>query len=485
MTTPVHVESLVWVRTSLNQPELEASRPERHSMTIHWPLLYVLGGIAVFMSFGEFTIASQAMATSIHLDWSPDDSPLQVVRALRAAGHEAWLAGGCVRDLLLGTTPKDHDIATSATPDQVASVFRRTIPVQPELGVTLVLWKESRLEVTTFRTEGPYLDGRRPTHVGPATSAQDVQRRDFTVNGLLLDPETGEVVDHVGGIADLQARVLRCIGSPDERFEEDHLRILRAIRFAVRLGFAIAPPTWEAMARLSHNLPRLSGERIRDELDRMFVQAPFARCLEMLLDSGTMGTLFPELAHALESGPSRHQLTQLCSRAPASIAGSWVALLGMPLCSWWREPWEPGPVAPLEPGHLALLETLKCSRAESDAARVAWQRWPLVWAAPPRAPSSMSALVRDRSFPCLLGLVEHAEATLGAPWKASDLLHEEAKSIPAALPPLGETFQSMGIPRGPKLGEAIRLADRRMLDERRPADPDLLRQVVLTILASP
>lgn len=454
-------------------------------MTIHWPLLYVLGGIAVFMSFGEFTIASQAMATSIHLDWSPDDSPLQVVRALRAAGHEAWLAGGCVRDLLLGSSPKDHDIATSATPDQVGAVFRRTIPVQPELGVTLVLWKESRLEVTTFRTEGPYLDGRRPTHVGPATSAQDVQRRDFTVNGLLLDPESGEVVDHVGGLEDLEARVLRCIGSAEERFEEDHLRILRAIRFAVRLGFQIDAPTWDAMARLSHHLPRLSGERIRDELDRMFAQAPFARCLEMLLDSGAMGTLFPDLAQALEPAPSRSRLAKLCSKVPASLPGSWVALLGMPLCSWWPTPWAEGPVAALHAGHLALLEALKCSRAENDAARLVWQRWPLAWTTAPRLPSSMSALVRDRSFPCLLGLVEQAETSLEAPWMASELLHEEAEHIPAGLPALGETFQAMGIPRGPKLGEAIRLADRRMLDERRPADPDLLRQVVLTILASP
>lgn len=475
----------MWVRTSLNQPELEASRPERHSMTIHWPLRYVLGEIAVLMSCGEFTIASQTMATTIHLDWSLDDSPLQVVRALRAAGHEAWLAGGCVRDLLLGTSPKDHDIATSASPAQVASVFRRTIPVQPELGVTLVLWKENRLEVTTFRTEGPYLDGRRPTRVGPATSSQDVQRRDFTVNGLLLDPETGEVVDHVGGLEDLRGRVLRCIGSPDERFEEDHLRILRAIRFAVRLDFRIDAPTWDAMARLSDHLERLSGERIRDELDRMFAQGPFARCLEMLLDSGAMGALFPDLAKALEPAASRRRLIQLCSGVPATIAGSWVALLGMPLCSWWNAPWEFGPVAALHPGHNALLETLKCSRAEGDAARLVWQRWPNAWAPSPRAPSSISGLVRDRSFGCLVGLVELSESTLQAPWSASALLKLELARIPSALPALGETFQSLGIPRGPKLGEAIRLADRRMLDEGREADPELLRQVVLTILGAP
>lgn len=438
------------------------------------------------MSFGEFTIACQNMATSIHLDWSSDDSPLQVVRALREAGHEAWLAGGCVRDLLLGTTPKDHDIATSASPDQVASVFRRTVPVQPELGVTLVLIGQRRLEVTTFRTEGPYLDGRRPTHVGPASSAQDVQRRDFTVNGLLLDPQSGEVVDHVGGIADLQARVLRCIGAPEERFGEDHLRILRAVRFAVRFGFSIDAPTWEAMAKLSDHLPRLSAERVRDELDRMFAQGPFARCLDLLLDCGAMGHLLPDLATSLESAASRARMKSVCSRVPAPIAGAWVSILGFPLCPWWESPWEEGGPCAIQEGHRSLLESLKCSRAECDAARLVWQGWPQAWKVPPRSPSSMSALVRDRSFPCLLALVEQAEATLGnAPWSAAAALGEELRVIPPSLPPLGESFQALGLPRGPKLGEAIRLADRRMLDEGRTADPELLNEIVLTILASP
>ena len=438
------------------------------------------------MSFGEFTIARQNMATIIHLDWSSDDSPLQVVRSLREAGHEAWLAGGCVRDLLLGTTPKDHDIATSATPDQVASVFRRTVPVQPELGVTLVLVGERRLEVTTFRTEGPYLDGRRPTHVGPASSAQDVQRRDFTVNGLLLDPQTGEVVDHVGGIADLRSGVLRCIGVPEERFGEDHLRILRAVRFAVRFGFSIDAPTWEAMANLSDHLPRLSAERVRDELDRMFAQGPFARCLELLLDCGALRHLLPDLATSLDSPTSRERMLSLCSRIPASIPGAWVSLLGMPMCPWWKSPWLEGGPSPIQPGHRSLLDSLKCSRAEADAARLVWQGWPQVWKTPPRSPSSMATLVRDRSFPCLLSLVEHAEATWGdAPWSAAGALSGEFRVIPPTLPPLGEGFQALGIPRGPKLGEAIRLADRRMLDEGRSADPELLNEIVLTILATP
>lgn len=426
------------------------------------------------------------MATTIlELDWKHDDSPLQVVRALRAAGHEAWLAGGCVRDLLLSRTPKDHDIATSATPDQVGSVFRKTIPVQPELGVTLVLWGDSRLEVTTFRTEGPYLDGRRPTHVGPATSREDVRRRDFTINGMLLDPETGEVVDHVEGITDLRNRVLRCIGEPSDRFGEDHLRILRAVRFAVRFGLTIAPPTWSAMQAQSVHLPRLSGERIRDELDRMFAQAPFERCLELLLDSGALPVLLPELGAALAPHASRERALLLFRQhVTTGIPGLWTALLGAPLSGWWHEPWTAGTKADVAPGQERLLALLKSSRVDADAARLVWQAWAWAWNPVPRLPSSMTALVRDRSVPTLLESLRLAEGSWGAPWSAWQALESEHRSIPASLPPLGEAFQKLGIPRGPKLGEAIRLADRRMLDENRPLDDLLLHEVALTILGA-
>lgn len=426
------------------------------------------------------------MATKfLELDWKLDDSPLQVVRSLRAAGHEAWLAGGCVRDMLLSRRPKDHDIATSATPDQVRTVFRKTVPVQPELGVTLVLWGDNRLEVTTFRTEGPYLDGRRPSHVGPATAREDVQRRDFTINGMLLDPETGEVVDHVGGIPDLHDRILRCIGKPDDRFGEDHLRILRAVRFAVRFGLAIDPATWEAMSSLSTHLVRLSGERIHDEFSRMFSQGPFERCLELLLDSGAISTLLPELAEHLRPPEQRDRALTAFRRVPAASAGLWTALLGAPMSPWWTSPWTDGPRAVIHPGQERILSLFKSSRADIDAARLVWQAWPEAWTPPPRAPSGMSALVRDRSCPTLVEALRHLETAWGAPWSAADTLAEEHRTIPASLPPLGEAFLKLGIPRGPKLGEAIRLADRRMLDEHRPVDDLLLREVALTILEAP
>jgi len=431
---------------------------------------------------GECTIGPETMATSILLDWTSDDAPLQVVRTLRNAGHDAWLAGGCVRDLLLGRVPKDHDIATSATPDQVKAAFRRTIPVQPELGVTLVLWNEARLEVTTFRTEGPYLDGRRPTHVGPTDARGDVQRRDFTINGLLLDPETGDVVDHVGGIADLRDGLLRCIGDPRARFGEDHLRILRAIRFAVRFDLRIDPATWDAMRELADHLPRLSGERLRDELDRMFGQAPFARCLDLLLDSGALAALLPDLDQALAPPEARARLHALCRRVPPAVPGLWIGLLGCPLSPWWGTPWDAGTRASVHDGQERILSLLKASRAEMDGARFLWKSWPEAWVVPPRLPSRMAPLVRDRSHRCLLEALDQFESTLQAPWSAAEALRREVSTIPPSPPALGEAFQELGVPRGPRLGEAIRLLDRRMLDENLPAEESLLREVALTIL---
>jgi len=294
----------------------------------------------------------------LELDWKASPSAREVVAALREAGHEAWLAGGCVRDLLLGREPADYDVASSATVDEVRNVFRRTVPVKPELGVSMVLWGEDRIEVTTFRTEGPYLDGRRPSHVGPATAEQDVRRRDFTINGLLLDPSSGEVFDHVGGIADLQARILRCIGDPDERFGEDHLRILRAVRFAVRFDLSIDPSTWSAMLRLSHRVGQLSGERLHEELEKMFGQGPFQRSLSLLLESGALGSVSPELALALEADSVRDRLERWCRDRLPLVADLWPAFLGMPLCPWF-EKFRPGPASAVQPAQERLLERIR------------------------------------------------------------------------------------------------------------------------------
>jgi poly(A) polymerase len=232
-----------------------------------------------------------------------------VIAKLRSAGHQAWLVGGCVRDLLLGAKPKDYDIATDARPDRIMDLFPRSGRVGAHFGVVLVREAFSHVEVATFRSDHDYEDGRRPGSVHfERDPRQDVLRRDFTVNGLLMDPETGEVLDFVDGRADLERRVIRSIGEPAERFREDHLRLLRAIRFAARLEFTIEPATFEAIREHHGLIRRVSAERIRDELVRILTEGGARRGFEMLDESGLLADLLPEIAamKGVEQPPEYH-----------------------------------------------------------------------------------------------------------------------------------------------------------------------------------
>src|SRR5271154_6167446 len=192
---------------------------------------------------------------------------IEIARQLRSRSFQAWLVGGCVRDLVLGREPKDYDIATDARPDQLLQLFPRAQLVGVQFGVVLV----EGVEVATFRSDHSYQDGRHPAEVKFETDpSQDVLRRDFTINALLLDPANlnGAVIDFVGGLADIQAGIIRAIGDPEQRFEEDHLRMLRAVRFAARFGFEIEAGTLAAIQKLHQRILRISPERIRDELVR-------------------------------------------------------------------------------------------------------------------------------------------------------------------------------------------------------------------------
>lgn len=199
------------------------------------------------------------------------DDALAVLKRLREQGHVAYFAGGCVRDMLLGLVPADFDVATDAPPTRVRKIFTNTQAVGAKFGVILVKHRASTVEVATFRSEGAYTDGRRPDEVRFTTAEEDAKRRDFTINGMFFDPIENRVVDFVGGQEDLKNRVLRAIGNPDERFEEDHLRLLRAVRFAARFGFDIEPQTAVAIVRHAPLLKRISPERIADELRLMLM----------------------------------------------------------------------------------------------------------------------------------------------------------------------------------------------------------------------
>ncbi len=218
-----------------------------------------------------------------------------IVSRLRAHGHVAFFAGGCVRDLLRGEVPKDIDIATDARPEAVQKIFARTYAVGAHFGVIVVLEHALHFEVATFRSDGAYLDGRRPTEVHFATAGEDAARRDFTINGMFFDPEAEKVIDFVGGRADLEARLIRAIGDPTQRFVEDRLRMLRAVRFATTLGFEIEPGTWAALQEHAASIGEISAERIREELVRIFLSPHRARGWDLLDESGLMHAVLPEL----------------------------------------------------------------------------------------------------------------------------------------------------------------------------------------------
>jgi poly(A) polymerase len=221
----------------------------------------------------------------------------ELIATLRGLRHKAYLVGGCVRDRLLGVIPKDFDIATDARPDQVVEYFRQARLVGAQFGVVLVGGSDDiQVEVATFRSEGVYSDGRRPDEVRfESDPALDARRRDFTINGLMLDPFSGEVLDYVGGKADLEAKLIRAIGDPDQRFREDHLRMLRAIRFAARLGFSIEDETFAAIRRDAHCITRISPERIRDELVKILTEGAARRGLELLDSCGLLEQIAAEI----------------------------------------------------------------------------------------------------------------------------------------------------------------------------------------------
>ncbi len=234
-----------------------------------------------------------------------------IAARLQQAGHVAYLAGGCVRDRLLGREPQDFDIATDATAEVVQNLFPRTVPVGAQFGVVLVMIDGDPFEVATFRADAEYADGRHPTSVRFSTPEEDAQRRDFTINGMFLDPRTDEIIDFVGGRADLARGLIRAIGSPSDRISEDRLRMLRAVRFAARFGFAIEEDTWNGIRAHAPQIVDISWERIGDEIVKILVDSPpggARRGFELLDGCGLLRVILPEIdaLHGVEQSPDYH-----------------------------------------------------------------------------------------------------------------------------------------------------------------------------------
>ena len=217
---------------------------------------------------------------------------IKIIKKLRSNGFEALLAGGCVRDMLLRRFANDYDVATSASPGQIVKLFKRTLKIGAKFGVVIVMLRNQKVEVATFRTESDYTDGRHPGSVEFTNASKDARRRDFTINGMFYDPLEKRVIDYVNGQADLKSRIIRTIGKPAERFGEDHLRMLRAVRFSTQLGFAIETKTFSAICANPKNIAKISGERIRMELEGILVGPNRAAGAALLIKSGLTEAIF-------------------------------------------------------------------------------------------------------------------------------------------------------------------------------------------------
>jgi len=240
---------------------------------------------------------------------TPPELADRIFATLRRNGHQAYLVGGCVRDLLLGRDPSDYDISTDARPERVQELFPRSLAVGAKFGVILVVEDGAEVEVATFRSDVGYSDGRHPDHVVYADSAkEDVRRRDFTINGLLMDPATREVLDFVDGRADLSAGIVRAIGDPRARFAEDKLRMMRAVRFAARFGFRIEPETMTAAQALAPQVTQVSPERLREELTKLLTEGAARPGFELLDDTGLLTVVLPDVARmrGVEQPPQFH-----------------------------------------------------------------------------------------------------------------------------------------------------------------------------------
>ena len=384
---------------------------------------------------------------------SPREAALNIVRRLHDHGHVALFAGGCVRDMLLGRTPADYDVATDAEPDRIVGLFRRTRQVGEQFGVMLVKQGQWWIEVARFRKDLDYTDGRHPTSVVFSSPEEDALRRDFTINGMFFDPTRDEVIDYVGGRDDLARCLVRAIGQPEQRFEEDSLRMLRAVRFAAWLSFAIDPPTKAAIAHHAADITRVSTERIREELEKMLADANRARAVTLAADCGLLDPLWPDADWSADR--TRHAVDTL-THLPAG-ASSTLGLAGL-LGSY-----------PAEQVN-RICRDLTCSNR---------QRTTTVWLvghqealiAPERlSRADLKQLMAEPAFADLLALFKARLLATERALEPYETIRDRAEAIPAdaiAPPPLltGEDLIAMGFTPGPEFGPTLDAVYRAQLNE--------------------
>ena len=422
------------------------------------------------------------------------DTATEVVRRLQTAGFAAYWVGGCVRDYLLGREPQDYDVATSAVPDKIEALFARTIPVGRKFGVIIVLEDGFEIQVATFRAEADYQDGRHPEHVTFSNAQADASRRDFTVNGLFYDPVRQELHNWVGGEADLRGKLLRTIGSPEERFAEDHLRLLRAARFAAQLDFRIEDKTFAA---LQANVPRIqtvSSERIREELLKLFRPPHAARGLDLLRDTGLLAQVLPEIAATIDCNQSSdfhpegtvyNHIRLMLSQLPpdASEELPWAALLH-DVAKPRTASHDPQTGSIHFYGHEklgaemaeTLLQRLKFPRKETDDIAQAVLYHMQFKDVKGMRKSSVRRMLMRETFPLELDL--HRLDCLGSHRNLDhyEFMLEQAKELeqqPQIIPPLltGNDLIALGMQPGPAMGALLAEArEMQLQDELKTTD---------------
>jgi len=409
-----------------------------------------------------------------------------IVRKLRGAGHVAYYAGGSVRDLLRGQIPKDIDVATDARPEAVQKMFSRTYAVGAHFGVIVVLEDGFQFEVATFRSDGIYLDGRRPTEVHFATAAEDAARRDFTINGMFFDPEANEVIDFVGGRADLQAHLIRAIGDPGQRFAEDRLRMLRAVRFATVLEFEIEPSTWDAVVAHASSIEEISAERIREELVRIFMSPLRARGWDLLDASGLLGVILPEIEalKGCEQPPQFHPEGDVFKHTRIMLdLLSKEASLPLVFSVLFHDIGKPPTSSVDENGRIrfnghdrvgaemteAVMQRLRFSRAEMDATVEAVRQHMVFKDVPNMRVAKLKRFMARATFADELELHRvDCESSHGMRENYDFLRQkrEEFANEPIIPPPLvrGDDLLALGLKPGPKIGEILEAVETRQLE---------------------
>jgi poly(A) polymerase len=407
-----------------------------------------------------------------------------IVQTLRDHGFTAYLAGGCVRDKLLGIDPKDFDVATNSRAATVQQLFPNTMPVGVQFGVVLVMHDGLPCEVATFRSDGIYLDGRHPTSVHFSNAYEDAQRRDFTINGMFYDPLTEEVIDYVGGREDLRAGIIRAIGDPYARFAEDRLRMLRAIRLAARLNFTITPATFAAIQDLASSIVDIAWERIGDEMIKILTGRGAKRAFELLSESRLLSAILPEIEamRGVEQSPDFHPegdvfvhtlllLDKLNQPTETLALGALLHDVAKPVC-WARSAHRITFYGHCEKGAemaIAICQRLKRSRETWDRVAYLVKNHLRLLSAPDMRTATLKRFLREDGIEELLELVRLDALSSSGDLRPYEFCRQQLATLgPEQIAPprllSGHDLIALGLPPGPRFKEILHAVEDAQLE---------------------